>query len=102
MKVWIKQLRVKEWIKNGFIFLPVFFGGNLNDAHLLFSLCVGFLAFSFAASSIYCINDLIDVKEDKLHSIKKNRPYPSGKLSAKQLKFGSCSCFFLAIIFSFP
>lgn len=101
MKLWTKQLRVREWIKNGFIFLPVFFGGNLKDAHLIFSLCVGFFAFSFAASSIYCINDLIDVKEDRLHSIKQNRPYASGKLSAQQLKFASFFCFILAITLSF-
>lgn len=101
MKLWTKQLRVKEWIKNGFVFLPVFFGGNLTDVHLTITLCIGFLAFSFAASSIYCINDLIDIKEDQLHSIKQNRPYASGKLSAKQLKSAALFCFFLAIMFSY-
>lgn len=99
MKVWLKQLRAKEWIKNGFILLPIFFAGKLANLHLIGLLLLGFISFCFAASSIYCINDLVDVLEDKLHPIKKKRPYPAGKLSKKSLLMAAFLSAIVSIIF---
>lgn len=99
MKVWPQQLRVREWIKNGFIFLPIFFAGRMNDKHLIVLLSLGFIAFCFAASGIYCINDLVDVRYDRSHPIKKHRPYASGRISFNQLLFASAICFAIAIAF---
>lgn len=79
----IKLLRVKEWIKNLFIFIPAFFAGTFNDVSRYPYLLFGFLAFSFVASGIYIFNDYRDVKEDRLHPIKKNRPLASGAVSLK-------------------
>ncbi len=78
---YIKLLRPKDWAKNLFIFLPVFFSGHLfnTDKHL--QLLLGFFAFSFVASSIYIINDYRDIEDDKKHPVKKNRPLASGKVS---------------------
>jgi decaprenyl-phosphate phosphoribosyltransferase len=97
----LQQLRIKEWIKNGFIFLPMFFAGMMNNLHLIQLMCIGFAAFCLAASSIYCINDLVDVDFDKEHPTKKNRPYASGKISTSQLVALSSSCMAVAAVLLF-
>ena len=79
----IKLIRVHQWTKNLFIFLPAFFGQALNAdsaAQLLF----GFLAFSLLASSVYVLNDIIDAPLDRLHQEKKSRPIASGAISSIQ------------------
>lgn len=79
MKTFTKLLRVKQWVKNAFVFLPAFFGGVFFEVDTL-SLVIGFLAFSLLASSIYIINDLKDAESDKRHPSKRNRPIASGKV----------------------
>ncbi len=77
----VKLLRPYQWIKNGFVFMPLFFGHKLTDGALLFNAVVVFLAFCFAASSIYCFNDIFDVEADRSHPVKKTRPLASGAIS---------------------
>lgn len=76
----IKLCRVHQWVKNGFIFLPAFFGQALNLGSLI-PLLFGFLCFSFLASAVYIFNDIIDAPDDRLHSEKKSRPITAGKVS---------------------
>lgn len=78
MKEIIKLLRINQWLKNGFIFAPLFFSGNLFDLDKIKWCIYAFLAFSFCASSIYIINDINDTEKDKLHPVKKNRPFAKG------------------------
>ena len=77
----IRLIRPNQWIKNIFVFLPIFFGEKIHDIQLLFNACLAFLSFSLAASSIYCLNDIIDIKDDRRHPVKCNRPLASGKIS---------------------
>ena len=77
----IKLIRVKHWVKNSFMFIPLFFAGKLSDFSLYPSLILGFFSFSFVASSIYVINDWKDIEADRLHPKKKKRPLASGKVS---------------------
>ncbi len=81
MKNIILLLRPEQWIKNVFVFLPLFFGGYLLNIEDWLSAIYSFIAFSFAASSIYCFNDICDVEADRLHPKKKNRPIASGAIS---------------------
>ena len=74
-------LRPYQWVKNTFIFLPLFFGGLVYDFDLLLKSIIAFFAYSFAASSIYCFNDIWDVESDKQHPKKKNRPIAKGTIS---------------------
>lgn len=74
----IKLLRVKHWIKNGLIFLPLFFSLTLTENDKLLKAILGFIAFSLAASVVYIINDIKDVEKDKLHSKKCKRPIAAG------------------------
>ena len=79
-----RLIRPKQWIKNFFVFLPLFFGGSLLDTQRLIAAFLTFLAFCFAASSIYCFNDLVDVEADRRHPVKCKRPIAAGLISKRQ------------------
>ena len=76
----IKLLRIKDWAKNLFLFIPAFFAGKLFDLRNIELLAGGFMAFSFLASSIYIVNDYRDVEDDRKHPTKSKRPLASGKV----------------------
>jgi 4-hydroxybenzoate polyprenyltransferase len=80
-KVIIKLIRPHQYIKNLFIFMPMFFVGKINDVDLLLSAFIAFLAFSATASAIYILNDYLDINEDRQHPKKKNRPLASGAIT---------------------
>ncbi len=81
LKIYFNLLRVPQWIKNFFIFVPLIFSQHLFDLNYVKISVLGFFIFSFVSSSIYIINDLIDINEDKTHPIKKFRPIPAGVIS---------------------
>ena len=83
MSAVIRLLRIKQWVKNLFLFIPTFFAGKIFDFGELGLLLAGALAFSLAASGIYVINDYKDRHVDKLHPRKKKRPIASGEVSEK-------------------
>jgi decaprenyl-phosphate phosphoribosyltransferase len=78
MKNYIKLIRPKDWAKNLFLFIPVFFAGQFFNTTVLLQLFSGFVCFSLVASSIYIINDYKDIEDDKKHPVKKFRPLASG------------------------
>ncbi len=84
MKNIIRLLRPQQWIKNLFILVPLFFGGALFDLHALCQGLVAVLAFSLAASSVYCYNDIVDADADRQHPVKCRRPVASGAISTRQ------------------
>ena len=84
MKNLIKLLRPQQWLKNGFIFLPLFFSGQMGDVQNWINCVVAFFSFCFAASAVYCFNDIYDAEDDRLHAGKRNRPIASGAISKKQ------------------
>lgn len=77
---YIKLLRPKEWAKNLFIFIPLFFAGEILNLEKIASLVVGFVSFSSIASSVYIINDYLDIEEDRIHAQKCKRPLASGEV----------------------
>ena len=64
--------------------VPLFFGGALFDFKPFVAGAITFMAYSFAASSIYCFNDIHDVDDDRRHPVKCNRPVASGAVSILQ------------------
>ncbi|MDY3252826.1 MAG: decaprenyl-phosphate phosphoribosyltransferase [Prevotella sp.] len=80
----IKVARPTHWIKNIFVFLPVFFGGALLDTTEVVAAALTFMSFSLAASAIYCLNDIIDVDADRAHPVKCKRPIASGAITIPQ------------------
>jgi 4-hydroxybenzoate polyprenyltransferase len=77
-------MRPHQYIKNLFIFLPLFFALKITNTELLLNATIAFIAFSLASSSIYTLNDYHDIEEDKHHPKKKKRPLVSGTISKTQ------------------
>lgn len=77
----VRLLRPHHWIKNSFLFIPLFFAGEFFNIDKVLLILMGFISFSSVASSIYIINDLKDIASDRNHPLKKNRPLASGSIS---------------------
>lgn len=77
----ILLFRPKQWAKNAFVFLPIFFSGHLFDPEYLNPSILAFISFCLISSSIYCYNDIHDAPNDRLHPVKKNRPIASDRVS---------------------
>ena len=84
MKNLIRLIRPHQWVKNLVVLFPVFFGGALLHIESVYAGLVTALCFSFAASSIYCLNDIVDVDDDRRHPVKCHRPLASGAISITQ------------------
>ena len=84
MKNLIRLIRPHQWIKNLVVLLPVFFGGALLQPEAVYAALVTAMSFSFAASSIYCLNDIVDVEDDRRHPVKCHRPMASGAITVVQ------------------
>lgn len=80
---YIQLLRPLQWIKNGFVFAPVFFSTNLLKPEYFWPTFVVFASFCLISSSIYCFNDLKDMEADRQHPKKCKRPIASGAVSVK-------------------
>ena len=83
VSMWLTQFRLLQWTKNILIFIPLIADHKILDRERLIDSCLTFLIFSFVASAIYTINDILDVKSDKMHYRKKNRPIAAGKISIR-------------------
>lgn len=81
MKKYLKLLRVEQWVKNLFVFVPLFFSGNIQNLDLLTKSIFAFIIFSFVASAVYILNDYNDIEADKKHPEKRRRPLASGAVS---------------------
>ena len=81
MKKTLLLIRPQQWIKNGFVLIPMFFGGRLLNVDDAIASVVTFFAFSCAASAVYCFNEIVDVDADRRHPVKCHRPIASGAVS---------------------
>lgn len=81
MRKYLKLIRVKHWLKNILIFLPIFFSINILNLNYLKISSLAFIIFCLSSSIVYIINDIKDIEKDKNHPIKKYRPLASGKVT---------------------
>ena len=91
MTKYLKLIRVEQWVKNMFVFVPLFFSGGINNIDLLIKSIIAFVVFSLAASMIYILNDYNDIESDRKHPEKRKRPLASGavhKSNALIILFG--------------
>ncbi|WP_321783618.1 UbiA family prenyltransferase [Paraburkholderia sp. J94] len=79
-KTWSKSLRLHQWLKNLLIFVPLLAAHKLANIDLVFASLLAFLAFGLCASSVYLLNDLLDLEDDRHHPTKRKRPLASGAL----------------------
>lgn len=80
----LQLLRIHQWIKNLLLFVPIFFSGQIQNVDLLMQIIMAFLSYSLMASTVYILNDYVDIQRDKLHPTKRNRPLASGKVTKSQ------------------
>jgi 4-hydroxybenzoate polyprenyltransferase len=76
----IKALRPHQWTKNVLVFLPILMAHQFLDPKTVWNTILAFLCFGLVASSIYLMNDLMDLHQDRRHETKRNRPFASGAL----------------------
>ena len=79
-------IRPKQWVKNLFVFAPILFAGKLMDLPMLLTNILAFASFCCVSSSVYVLNDIIDVESDRVHKKKRYRPIAAGYVSIKQAK----------------
>lgn len=91
---YIQLVRPHQYVKNGLIWFPLFFGLKLQDLHSVYMTAYAFVAFCLAAGSIYIYNDMNDIAADRLHPVKKNRPLAKGVLTS----FEALILFFVFLI----
>lgn len=77
---YLEALRPHQWAKNLLVFLPLLAAHEATNTALLLQAVLAFLAMSLCASGNYVINDLLDVKADRAHPRKRNRPFASGRI----------------------
>ncbi|HEX7356856.1 MAG TPA: decaprenyl-phosphate phosphoribosyltransferase [Ignavibacteriaceae bacterium] len=98
LKNYFQLLRVPQWIKNLFVFIPLLFSLHLFEREYFLLTFKAFLIFCLASSFIYIVNDIIDIKADAVHPKKKFRPLPSGKISVPAAWLASV-ILFVVIVF---
>ena len=79
----IALMRPQQWLKNVFVFMPLFFDRHATDWSYVWSCLLAFIAFCLAASGIYCFNDIHDAESDRQHPVKRMRPVASGAVSKR-------------------
>jgi len=83
MKKYLKLIRVEQYIKNAFVFAPLFFDSQFLNLDSLANVALAFLCFCLISSSVYIFNDYFDINEDKNHPQKRFRPIASGSISTQ-------------------
>jgi 4-hydroxybenzoate polyprenyltransferase/phosphoserine phosphatase len=78
---WAKALRLHQWAKNLLILVPLLASHRIGDNGLLLRAVLAFLCFGLCASSVYLLNDLVDIGADRHHPSKSRRPFAAGRLS---------------------
>ena len=98
MKDIIKLLRVKHYIKNVLIFLPLFFGGAIFSYDKLLRCSMGVVSFCLVSSAVYILNDYKDIEKDRNHPTKKNRPLASGRIKPSSAMIIFVLCLIVVLI----
>ena len=73
-------MRPHQWLKNTLLFVPLILSHQLNQPDLLLAALIGFVGFCLCASSVYLLNDMLDLGSDRNHQTKRKRPFASGEL----------------------
>ncbi|MDP1929986.1 MAG: UbiA family prenyltransferase [Gammaproteobacteria bacterium] len=78
VRPYLKALRLHQWLKNTLVFLPLVLAHQIDNPELIWQAAVAFVCFGLCASSVYILNDLLDLPSDRQHRSKRNRPFAAG------------------------
>lgn len=93
-----QAMRPHQWLKNGLLFIPLVLAHELGDMHALQHAAIGFLCFCLLASSVYLLNDLLDLEADRRHASKHSRPLAAGKLPIQHGAVAALALFAAALL----
>ena len=99
MKSYLRLMRIRHWVKNVLVFVPLLFSGLLFDFQKSFRTFFGGVSFCFISSAVYILNDIKDFEKDRVHPRKCNRPIASGEISKRKAIILTLFCIAAAIIF---
>ncbi len=99
--VWFRAIRIHQWVKNLLLFVPLLTSHNLTDTGKLGLVTTAFFAFSLCASSVYILNDLFDLGDDRKHRSKHRRVFACGDMSIVRGGALFSMCLFLSLCLSF-
>lgn len=80
MKAYLELIRVRQWVKNGFVLAPLFFGAGLFHGGPVRQALAALAAFCLVSSAVYIFNDWRDIEADRVHAMKRTRPLASGRV----------------------
>lgn len=80
MLIWLKAIRIHQWLKNLLVFVPLLAAHRYLDPLAVSQGLLAFLAFGLCASGVYVVNDLLDLQSDRQHPRKRDRPFASGSI----------------------
>lgn len=100
MRHYLRLMRPEQYVKNIFVFAPMFFGGALFDVENWLNVGVAFVCFCLTASAIYIVNDYYDIRHDRNHPVKKFRPLAVRSVTVKNAFILSALLFAVAMILS--
>jgi 4-hydroxybenzoate polyprenyltransferase/phosphoserine phosphatase len=80
LKLLVRAIRVHQWLKNALVFVPIMAAHRIRDFSADLRVIAAVVAFCLCASSVYVLNDLMDLRSDRLHPRKRKRPFASGEL----------------------
>jgi 4-hydroxybenzoate polyprenyltransferase len=83
LKIWFKALRTYQWSKNTLVFLALLMSHRILESELFVKSTIAFFSFSFTASAVYILNDLLDIEADRKHPSKRLRPFAAGLISIR-------------------
>lgn len=80
LSIWLKALRVHQWLKNLLLFVPLLAAHQFANFQSIETVVIAVISFSLCASSVYILNDLLDLESDRRHPRKKNRPFAAARI----------------------
>src|SRR6056297_3239972 len=95
----IRLARPQHYIKNGLVFVPVFFAHRLHDPEAILAVGAGFVGFCLAASFVYAFNDIVDIDTDAVHPLRQKRPLAAGEITVLDAEIFMLILAGLALIF---
>jgi len=101
LKYLLKNMRIRQWHKNGFVFFALIFDKQLFQRDAFFVTLGGFFLFCLVSSSVYLFNDIADIESDRQHPEKKHRPLASGKLPVNAAATAAIMLALIAIVFGY-
>ena len=91
-RIWLKALRLHQWLKNGLVYVSLVLAGQVTNVDAWIAATIAFFAFGLCASSVYVLNDLLDLPSDRRHSTKRHRPLAAGHVSVPDALLAGGTC----------